>query len=361
MADEKPKNKPKERPKLTEHEQHQKLMDILEKAGATNMRNTYALAWTLWKSGYYKHLGSPAGVMAVIMKGKELGVAPITSLSEIQIIEGKPACSSQLIAALAKRAGVKIEILERTAEKCHLKLTGSDGNTYESIWTIEDAKRAGLAGGQKHNWNKYPKPMLYHRTLSDGVRVVEPGAIMSLHTLDEITDGQFDQVGQLSVQAPVEDTEIVEEDPDKSQTENLADILAGKAGTAETAEDDTVEEGSTAPESETAVEPPSESPEPQEAPEAPIPPPEPPPESPSEAEKDSSLVANRTIVDYINNVMALNISDERLAQLRIANSLKRVGRWSNDEKRRILTELQAENQLATAEAKTPEDEKAESA
>jgi len=106
------------------------------------------------------------------------------SFRSIHIIKGKPGLSAQLIAALVLRAGHSYHVTTLTDTRCELMFTRSNSEKYIHAFTIEDAKQAGLAGGD--NWRKYPKAMLFSRCMSAGARVVMPDAITNLYTAEEL-------------------------------------------------------------------------------------------------------------------------------------------------------------------------------
>ena len=71
-------------------------------------------------------------------------------------------------------------MLEHTAEKCRIAflLLDRNGDTKDTLgtfeYTIDDAKKAGLAG--KKNWQQ-PKPMLFARCIGQGYRTHCPDAL----------------------------------------------------------------------------------------------------------------------------------------------------------------------------------------
>jgi hypothetical protein len=77
--------------------------------------------------------------------------------------------------ARAIRAGVCVEWLESTDAIATLRLT-RDGVEHEETWTIEGARKAGLAG-KSGPWQTYPKAMLRARCISAAVRAFAPDVI----------------------------------------------------------------------------------------------------------------------------------------------------------------------------------------
>ncbi len=132
--------------------------------------------------------------VAIILTGQELGLPPMKSLRMIDVIEGKPALSGQLQLAIFKKAGGKAKILESTDEICRIHFTHPHGDEHDETFTIEEAKRAGLAGQRKDNWNKYPKVMLRWRCVASGLRVVAPDILGGAYTAEELATGFVEQV-----------------------------------------------------------------------------------------------------------------------------------------------------------------------
>lgn len=131
----------------------------------------------LQKSGYFKDVRDAAQAVTKILFGRELGFSPIVSISGIHVIEGKPALSSNLMATLIKRSGkYDYRVKVWTNAECVLtfreKVIGKWEDVGESSFTMDDAKTAGLLG--KGVWAKYPKPMLFSRALSQGLRTYCP-------------------------------------------------------------------------------------------------------------------------------------------------------------------------------------------
>jgi hypothetical protein len=155
---------------------------------------------------------SPADVLAIVMAGAELGLAPMQSVRALVLIKGKPTLSADAMGALVKSR----------RDVCQfLMLRHSDGTkaTYETqrvgdpapttmSFTIEEAKAAGLAGND--NWRKFPAAMLRARALSAICRAVYSDLILGVYDPDELApDAPKPQVEREVNAAPV----IVEAPP----------------------------------------------------------------------------------------------------------------------------------------------------
>ena len=158
----------------------------------------------LHKSNLYPQLKGPASAYAVVQYGYELGLGPMTSLQNINLIQGKPAANGQTMLSLAMSRGVTFKVEEETHESCTI-LFQRGKMEYRSTFTHEDAKRAGLTG--KDNWKKWPSEMLYWRTVAKGVRRIAPDAVMGLYTPDELSGGDVVDVSQASAPAAKQEPE----------------------------------------------------------------------------------------------------------------------------------------------------------
>ncbi|MBK6858086.1 MAG: hypothetical protein IPG97_16440 [Microthrixaceae bacterium] len=103
--------------------------------------------------------GKPEAVMAAMLQGHELGIGPMAALAEIGVINGKPCISAKLMRALVQRAGHDLWFEVKTSTKvtiCGRRKDWPEDRVAKVTWTMDDAKTAGLSGGQ--NYRKYPAP-----------------------------------------------------------------------------------------------------------------------------------------------------------------------------------------------------------
>jgi hypothetical protein len=108
----------------------------------------------------------PEAALAIMLQGQELQIGPMYALSNVAIVNGKPVLSAELMAALVRRAGHKLRVIESTDERCTVEGIRRDDPGYKAreTFTMADAKRAGLAG--KGPWRQYPRTMLRWRAIS---------------------------------------------------------------------------------------------------------------------------------------------------------------------------------------------------
>lgn len=131
--------------------------------------------------------GNPPAVMAAMLKGHEVGMAPMQALSHIHVIKGKPAISAEGQRALVLAAGHSIRVKALTPEKCTLVGTriGETEGT-EVSYTLDEAKRAGIARG--NNWANHPTDMLLARATTRLCRAVFPDVTGGLSSTEEVFD-----------------------------------------------------------------------------------------------------------------------------------------------------------------------------
>lgn len=113
---------------------------------------------------------TPAQAVAIILTGRELGLGPMQALRSICIIQGKPELAADLQLSIFHRDGGRSKWLALTESKAALWLRHPNGDEHTETFTMDDARRAGLANGQ--NWQKYPKAMLRSRAITAGLKSI---------------------------------------------------------------------------------------------------------------------------------------------------------------------------------------------
>jgi hypothetical protein len=132
-----------------------------------------------------------------MLKGRELGIPPLQALSHINVINGKPAMSAELMLAqiLKLHPKTQFKFPERTNEKCTISVKRA-GFDFESFtFTIQDAKQAGLMSNP--SWNKYPRAMLHARVVSEMARSLFPDALAGISYTPEELGAVVDENGDI--------------------------------------------------------------------------------------------------------------------------------------------------------------------
>lgn len=143
------------------------------------------------RSGFFKDVTDVSRAVVKIMYGAELGIGPVTAMTAINVIQGKPAPSAGLMASLIKRSGrYNYRVTEHTAEKCAIEFYEDGQPCGVSEFTIAEAKTAGLPG-KNPTWGNYPKALLFARALSQGARWYCADVFgTSVYTPEELGEGE---------------------------------------------------------------------------------------------------------------------------------------------------------------------------
>lgn len=145
----------------------------------------------------------PADVFVAVTLGQSVGISPIQSLSEINVIKGKPTMSASLIAAQVRKAGhkLRIEVNENPGKECAICTIIRRDDPDHPFVSKRDrawAQRMGLLNNS--NYIKQPATMLKKRAITDCARDACSEALCGIdYTPDEMSD--FDDV-----EAKVEET-----------------------------------------------------------------------------------------------------------------------------------------------------------
>ena len=135
--------------------------------------------------------GNKPAVMACLLYGRDQGLPPMVSLSEIAIVDGRPTMSAALMVAKIRSAGHKVWREEHRDPDGKLLATTAhgrrrDGTEDSFTYSLEMAGRANLLG--KPNWKQYPEAMLWARAVSQLARLLFSDVFLgtSVYTGDEL-------------------------------------------------------------------------------------------------------------------------------------------------------------------------------
>ncbi len=139
-----------------------------------------------------KHFqGKPEMIMGAIMRGMEVGLAPMQALSHIAVINGRACIWGDAIPALIQKAGHSLDSwIEGEGDEmfAQAELTrGDTGKVYTRVFTLADAKAAGLLG-KPGPWQQYRKRMLEMRARAWAARDGAADALMGLQIAEEVQD-----------------------------------------------------------------------------------------------------------------------------------------------------------------------------
>lgn len=161
----------------------------------------------LWEQAQRLHASrlfgtrSPEHAYALCCIGAEVGVGPTTALTQIAVIQGKPAFGAALVGALVRKSlRYDYDVTEMTDQAVTVRFTeqvrhfipgGEHGGNRvlgESRFTLDDAQRAGLGGSL--TWQRFPRNLLLARALTNGARWYCPDVLAgAAYTPDELGGG----------------------------------------------------------------------------------------------------------------------------------------------------------------------------
>ena len=129
--------------------------------------------------------------MAAIIRGMEIGLAPMQALSSIAVINGRASLWGDALPALMQRAGHELDSgVEGDGDKMVAWATLKRGDTGQIIrrtFSASDAKAAGLWGKQGP-WQQYKSRMLQLRARGLCCRDGAADTLMGLQVAEEMRD-----------------------------------------------------------------------------------------------------------------------------------------------------------------------------
>lgn len=132
----------------------------------------------------------PANAMIAIGLGQSMGLSPAESLYRIDVIQGKPTASAELIASNIRKAGhiLRVEVDEQNTSVRATVYRADDPEFPHSV--VRDMKWAQQMGlVNKDNYKKQPLTMLQWRAISGVGRLACPEALYGVQYIaDEMGD-----------------------------------------------------------------------------------------------------------------------------------------------------------------------------
>lgn len=168
-----------------------------------SFEEAWRIAGALAASGMTpKDINTQEKVLAVIMAGAEIGMAPFQSLQSFAVINGRPALWGDGMLATVRKFGVKVD--ERFVDGVAVcTVTRSDTNEeITRTFSEADAVRAGLWKKQGP-WTTYPQRMLQMRARAWALR-----------------DGCADMLRGMKMAEEAQDVEVIADEPVPEQTIN---------------------------------------------------------------------------------------------------------------------------------------------
>ncbi|MUG90165.1 recombinase RecT [Bombella sp. ESL0385] len=140
--------------------------------------------------------GKPQAVVIACQMGAELGLAPMQSLQNIAVINGRPSVWGDTLLALVRSSPVCEDVEEKIEGEGEKRTaiciaTRRGKKPVVGRFSVQDARRAGLWDKQGP-WKQYPERMLQMRARGFALRDAFPDVLRGLITAEEAQDMVID-------------------------------------------------------------------------------------------------------------------------------------------------------------------------
>lgn len=157
---------------------------------ARDLTSVQSLAEAFTQSGMFTDIKSKAQAIVKIVAGSELGLPPVYSMQNINLIRNRLTTSANTMAMLVKKSGrYNYRIKKHDEQECSIAFYEIENDKWvevgDSTFTMKDATKADLVKPES-GWAKYPRAMLFSRAISQGARIYAPDAIGGIYTDEEI-------------------------------------------------------------------------------------------------------------------------------------------------------------------------------
>lgn len=134
--------------------------------------------------------GKPANIIVAVGLGTSMGLTPAESLYRIDVIQGTPCASAELVAAQVRKAGHKLRLTkDEAAQSVTCTIVRCDDPDYPVSVTRDRAWAQAMGLLNKDNYKKQPMTMLTWRAITACAREACSEALYGVaYTPDEMTD-----------------------------------------------------------------------------------------------------------------------------------------------------------------------------
>lgn len=173
-----------------------------------------------------------ARTAAAILTGRELGLPPMTALSSVHMVKGRPGISAEVMRGLVAQRGHEIRFVKVTSQEVTVRGRraedrGDDTAWTEVTWSMQDAQLAGLLASQP-NYKKYPRQMLTARATTELCRLLFADVIHGLRSVEELEALAID--GEVVVEYAEETPEPTRSRPRREAKVQPVDAKAAEQG-----------------------------------------------------------------------------------------------------------------------------------
>lgn len=192
------------------------------------MDDLMALSTALLKSRMLPmSIRKPEQVMAIILRGRELGIGPMEALTSLHVIKGKVVSATQLMLALIYRSGELEDIQMERGDPAKVTMQRKGYSPHIVTFGKEDAKRADLL--KKDNYKKWPDVMFLWRAIAICARVVFPDVVGAVYSPTELGVEMRHDVIEGEYVREKEGALFVQQEPEKPEVDVMALITEGKS------------------------------------------------------------------------------------------------------------------------------------
>lgn len=139
------------------------------------------------------YLNKPGNVLVAVQMGAELGLKPLQALQGIAVVNGNPTIWGDAMWALVlSHPEYEDSKEDKTDLKCTIWLKRRNRSPVTVTFSMEDAKKAGLAGKQGP-WQTAPKRMMQLRARAFAARDLFADALKGIKTTEEVRDYKPEQ------------------------------------------------------------------------------------------------------------------------------------------------------------------------
>lgn len=134
------------------------------------------------------YINKPGNVLVAVQMGAELGLKPMQALQGIAVVNGNPTIwGDAMWALILSHPEYEDSTQDMTDTKCTVMLKRKNKSAVVSTFTMDDAKKAGLAGKQGP-WQTAPKRMLQMRARAFACRDLFADALRGIKSTEEVRD-----------------------------------------------------------------------------------------------------------------------------------------------------------------------------
>jgi hypothetical protein len=144
------------------------------------------MAASFAKSGLFG-VKEPDQAFSLLMYGQALSKHPAIVMMDYDLINNRLAKKSGAMLRDFQKSGGRVDWKKYDDDGCIGVFTHPMSPTPVTVdWTMERAKKAGLAAKNGDMYGKYTRAMFRSRCISEGVRTTAPDATENLYTVEEI-------------------------------------------------------------------------------------------------------------------------------------------------------------------------------